>query len=53
MIDRTHKHCVTCYRLGEEAERTAKEQGTDHWSSYDMTPDGTEHSALYLDKETP
>lgn len=51
--DRTHTHCATCDWLAREAERTAKTQGTDHWSSYDGQRDGTQHAAHYLDEDGP
>lgn len=52
-VEKTHEHCAICDWLGREAERTAKTQGTDHWSSYDDQRDGTQHAAHYLDEDGP
>ena len=46
MIETAHDHCTTCDWLAREAERTAKAQGTDHWTS-EAVADGAVHVAHF------
>ena len=46
MIETTHDHCTTCDWLAREAERTAKAQGTDYWTS-ETAVDGVFHVAHF------
>lgn len=51
MTEAAHEHCATCDWLVCEAERTAKQQGRDAWTSETQDRDGTTHWGHYA-KET-